>query len=87
MPDDRALLQMPNSIDPYSPPQIAARIEASGVAKAEAPLLTTLILGLLAGVYFFGAMLYTVVMTGVSTQASGRAGGSAARRFRSASSS
>ena len=38
MPDDHLLLA-PNRIDPYSPPQIAARIEASGVAKAEAPLL------------------------------------------------
>jgi formate/nitrite transporter FocA (FNT family) len=52
MPDDRALLLTPNSIDPYSPPQIAALIEASGVSKAEAPLLTTLILGLLAGFLF-----------------------------------
>ncbi len=34
MPDDRALLRTPNSIDPYSPPQIAARIEASGVVEA-----------------------------------------------------
>ena len=66
MPDALARLQMANSIDPYSPPEIAARIEASGVAKAEAPLLTTLVLGVLAGVFIsFGAMLYTVVMTGV----------------------
>lgn len=66
MPDERALLLTPNSIDPYSPRQIAAHIEASGVAKAEAPLLTTVILGVLAGVFIaFGAMLYTVVMTGV----------------------
>lgn len=66
MPDELGRLQLSNSLDPYSPPQIAARIEASGVGKIEAPLLTTLILGVLAGVFIaFGAMLYTVVMTGV----------------------
>lgn len=66
MPDELPRLPMSTGIDPYSPPQIAARIEASGVAKAEAPLLTTVVLGVLAGVFIsFGAMLYTVVMTGV----------------------
>ena len=66
MPDDRSFLQWPATSDAYSPSQIAARVEASGVAKAEAPLLTTLTLGVLAGVFIaFGAMLYTVVMTGV----------------------
>ena len=66
MPDELGRLQPSNSIDPYSPPEIAARIEASGVAKVEAPLLTTLILGVLAGVFIsFGAMLYTAVITGV----------------------
>ena len=66
MPDDRSFLQWPATSDAYSPSQIAARVEASGVAKAEAPLLTTVTLGVLAGVFIaFGAMLYTVVMTGV----------------------
>jgi len=66
MPDDRAPAQMLSSLDAYSPPQIAALVEASGVAKTEAPLLTTVTLGVLAGVFIaFGAMLYTIVITGV----------------------
>jgi hypothetical protein len=49
MPDDRTLLQFPAISDAYSPSQIAARVEASGVAKTAAPLLTTLALGVLTG--------------------------------------
>ena len=51
--------------DAYAPPQIAALVENVGVSKANLPTLNTLVLGLLAGAFIaFGAMFYTLVMTG-----------------------
>lgn len=59
--------QSPNpfDFDAYAPAQIAQRVESAGVAKANLPLLQTLALGVLAGAFIaFGAMSYTVVVTG-----------------------
>lgn len=51
--------------DPYAPDQVAKRLRTVGVAKATMPALQTLTLALLAGAFIsFGAMFYTVVMTG-----------------------
>jgi formate/nitrite transporter len=51
--------------DPYAPPEIAARVETAGVAKARLDLLTLLTLGGLAGAFIaVGAQLSTVVGTG-----------------------
>ena len=51
--------------DAYSPPQIAERVREIGVAKANAPLLTTLALAVLAGAFIsLGALFYTVTVTG-----------------------
>jgi formate/nitrite transporter len=48
--------------DAYSPEQIANRVEESGVAKARLPLLTTAMLGLLAGGFIaIGSLYYTIV--------------------------
>jgi formate/nitrite transporter len=50
---------------PYTPEQIAQRVEMIGCAKAELAALPTFVLGLLAGAFIaFGAMLYTAVVTG-----------------------
>jgi formate transporter len=52
-------------IDAYAPPQIAARIEEGGVRKAALPASRTFVLGVLGGAFIaFGAMAYTVVVTG-----------------------
>ncbi len=52
-------------LDPYTPPQIAALVEQGGVRKANLPALQILILGILGGAFIaFGAMAYTVVITG-----------------------
>lgn len=52
-------------IDAYAPPQIAARVEEGGVRKAALPASRTFVLGLLGGAFIaFGAMAYTVVVTG-----------------------
>ncbi len=54
-----------NVLDAYSPAQIALRIESGGVAKANMPVLKTATLGVLAGAFIgFGAMFYTLVITG-----------------------
>ncbi|MBG04540.1 MAG: formate transporter FocA [Rhodospirillaceae bacterium] len=54
----------PDNIDAYAPREIAKRVEAAGIAKANLPTLQTLMLGLLAGAFIaFGAILYTVVVT------------------------
>lgn len=54
----------PNSVDAYTPAEIAHRVEASGVAKAQLTTLSTVVLGVLAGAFIaFGAMLYVVVIT------------------------
>lgn len=58
-------LTPPIHVDAYTPPQMAALVEAVGVRKASLPALQTATLGLLAGAFIaFGAMLYTLVMTG-----------------------
>jgi len=50
------------SFDAYSPQQIAERVESVGVAKARQPLLSTLMLGMLAGAFIgLGALYYTLV--------------------------
>ena len=52
-------------IDAYTPAQIAARIEASGVTKAALPFRQTLVLGVLAGAFIaLGALFYTLALTG-----------------------
>ena len=54
-----------NTFDAYSPSQIAQLVENVGVAKARLPMLQTVTLGILAGAFIaFGAMYYTLVMTG-----------------------
>ncbi len=54
-----------NSLDAYAPAQIAHLIEQGGVAKARLPLLKMAALGILAGAFIaFGAMFYTLVVTG-----------------------
>ena len=51
-------------LDAFSPLQIAAKIETIGVAKAHLPILPTLMLGALAGVFIgLGALYYTVVIS------------------------
>ncbi len=53
-----------NTFEAYAPPQVAARVEVAGVAKAALPTLQTLTLGVLAGAFIaFGAMFFTLVMT------------------------
>ncbi len=52
-------------IEPYAPAQIARLVEQVGERKAALPLLQTLVLALLAGAFIaFGAMFYTMVVTG-----------------------
>ena len=52
-------------IDAYEPAQIAHRVQTAGVSKARLSTLQTLILGALAGAFIaFGAMTYTVVVSG-----------------------
>ena len=54
-----------NNLDAYAPQQIANMVEQVGVVKARLPLLKTIMLGLLAGAFIsFGAMFYTLVMSG-----------------------
>ena len=51
--------------DAFTPQQITLQIESAGVRKAQLPALQTLMLGALAGAFIaFGAMLFTVVVTG-----------------------
>jgi len=53
------------SIDAYKPHEIAKLVESGGVAKANLPLLKMATLGVLAGAFIaFGAMFYTLVLTG-----------------------
>jgi formate/nitrite transporter len=55
----------PDPQDAYPPAQVARLVEQVGVRKANLPIPTTLMLGLLAGAFIaFGAMYFTVVMTG-----------------------
>jgi len=57
-------VSQPNSIDAYTPGEIAQRVETAGVAKAKLATIPTLVLAILAGAFIaFGAMLYMVVTT------------------------
>ena len=49
--------------DAYSPAEIATRIETVGVAKARLPLLSMVMLGLLAGAFIGWGSLYFVLVT------------------------
>jgi formate/nitrite transporter len=50
----------------YSPPQVAQRVEAVGMAKGTGNISSTILLGILAGVFIgLGAMFCTVVTTGL----------------------
>lgn len=54
-------------IDAYAPKEIAQRVETVGMAKAAMPLHVLFTLAVLAGAFIaFGAMYYTVVVTGSS---------------------
>ena len=60
-----ALENITNSIDAYSPPEMARLVDSVGVRKAKLPSLQLWMLGVLAGAFIaFGAMLFTLVMTG-----------------------
>ncbi len=59
-------MSYPTGLDAYSPSQISERVETAGVLKARLPVLETLTLAVLAGVFIgLGAAFYTMVMTGV----------------------
>lgn len=49
-------------VDAYSPAQIADRVEQAGVAKARLPLLSMLMLGVLAGAFIGLGALYFVIV-------------------------
>ncbi len=52
------------TLDAYAPNKIAELVEHVGVKKAGLPVIPTIMLGLLAGVFIaFGAMFFTLVMT------------------------
>ena len=52
-----------NDTEAYSPKQIAQRVEAVGVTKANLDTLSTLLLAILAGAFIsFGALLYTFII-------------------------
>ena len=54
-----------HEFDAYTPPQIAERIETSGVAKANMGAQKMLVLAVLAGAFIsFGALFYTLALTG-----------------------
>lgn len=58
---------MLDTIDAYKPQQIANLVENSGVYKAKLPFLQLATLGVLAGAFIaFGAMFYTMTITGSS---------------------
>ena len=53
--------------DAYAPGQIAERVSAVGVRKAQLPLLTQALLGMLAGAFIgFGALVFTLVASDAS---------------------
>ena len=53
--------------DAYSPKEIAARVENVGVVKARLPLLSTVMLGLLAGAFIgLGALYFNIVASDAS---------------------
>ncbi|MBY0264989.1 MAG: formate/nitrite transporter family protein [Burkholderiales bacterium] len=52
------------NVDAYSPQQIAERVDSLGVAKARLPLLSMVMLGMLAGAFIgLGALYYTLVVS------------------------
>ena len=56
---------LPSPQDAYPPDQVARLVEQVGVKKATLPAVQTLALGVLAGAFIaFGAMYFTLVMTG-----------------------
>jgi len=57
--------QEPRALDVVPPAEIAKLIQDVGVKKAGLPLVSTFVLAILAGAFIaFGAMLYTVTVTG-----------------------
>ena len=55
----------PTGIDDYKPAEMARLVEELGVRKAVMPAMQLFTLAVLAGVFIgFGALAYTVVMTG-----------------------
>ncbi|MEC9343891.1 MAG: formate/nitrite transporter family protein [Pseudomonadota bacterium] len=56
----------PTGLDAYKPAEIAERVEAAGVAKAELPFIALWTLACLAGAFIaLGALAYTMAMTGL----------------------
>lgn len=56
----------PTGLDCYKPAEVARLVSEAGVTKAELPLLQLITLSVLAGAFIaFGAIAYTMVMTGV----------------------
>jgi len=54
-----------SGMDAFAPAEIAALVETRGVAKANAPFVTTFVLGVLAGAFIaLGAVLATMIGTG-----------------------
>jgi formate transporter len=59
-----------SGLDAFSPPEVARRVEAFGVAKVAAPWWQTFMLGMLAGGFIgMGGLYYTFVTTDTSTWA------------------
>jgi formate transporter len=64
MSDTRKDPQLPVSIDPLAPGDIARRLEAANVSRACLPVKRLLLLGLIGGIYIsFGGALATLVLT------------------------
>jgi len=64
MSDPRKDPQLPVSIDPLAPGDIARRLEAVNVSRAYLPVERLLLLGLIGGIYIsFGGALATLVLT------------------------
>lgn len=60
----------PPMFEAYAPQQIAVRVRDVGVAKATAPVLTTVALAVLAGAFIsLGALFYTVTVSGAGPDA------------------
>ena len=61
---EKAMAKEQLFLDAYQPRQIARRVEQMGVAKAQADVLTLLLLAVLAGAFIsLGALLFTVIVT------------------------
>jgi len=58
---------MASGFDAYSPKEIAERVESVGIAKAATPLLSLVMLGMLAGAFIgLGSMFYVIVASDAS---------------------